>query len=93
MLNTALRWLGVNQKIMSLKPFHESIIDSLESVLNVHQFRILAKLIMETNIPKDHDKIMEAFIISHRGIRFPLERELIESVKASLERQKEEIGL
>lgn len=45
------------------KPFHESIIDSIQEVTRLRDLRVLASLIAKTAVPKNHSDIMKAMML------------------------------
>lgn len=45
----------------TLKPFHESIVDSIQQVSSHDDMTTLGSLIKGTKIPKGHDAIVEAW--------------------------------
>jgi len=49
------------QAMKQRRPFHESIVDAIHWVDNFGELNLIAKLIKETKIPKDHDKITAAW--------------------------------
>ncbi len=76
---------------MSKKPFEESILDSLYAVQNLEQLKILAKLIVETEIPKEsRETIATAFVLAQGCIRYAGGEVMVDIVVASLMKKENE---
>ncbi|MFA6392593.1 MAG: hypothetical protein WCW54_00705 [Candidatus Paceibacterota bacterium] len=70
------------------KPFYESILSSLHEVMNLEQLKVLAKLIIETEIPKEHrDVVAEAFLLAQACIRYAGGEILVDIVISSLKEE------
>lgn len=66
---------------MAKKPFHESILYSLYQVQNLDQLKILAHLIVNTEIPKEHrHAVVEGFLLTQQLIRYAGGEEIVELV-------------
>ncbi|MEI6040505.1 MAG: hypothetical protein WCP91_04100 [Candidatus Berkelbacteria bacterium] len=42
------------------KPFHQSIVDAIKRCKNEEEFSLILQIIEETDIPNNHDKILNA---------------------------------
>ena len=72
---------------MSKKPFEESILDSLYAVQNLEQLKILAKLIVETEISEEfRETIATGFLLAQQCIRYAGGEVMVDIVVDSLMR-------
>lgn len=43
------------------KPFHESIVDAINDCRTIDKLEVFARLVLDTKIPQNHKKILDAF--------------------------------
>lgn len=75
------------------KPFHESIVDSIQEVTRPRELHALASIIKVTDIPKNHEAIMNALTSKRDELVDAVEENLISSVSEAyncLQKQQEE---
>lgn len=78
----------MTEEIVQRRPFHETIVDVLESVRHHKELRPLGTLIKETEVPKNHDEIITAWNQARSGVGLDVRAN--HSVVVDLLKQKEE---
>lgn len=79
--------MQTEQEVKQRRPFHEMVVDAINSTMSGEQLITLKILIQETSIPKNHDQIMAAW---ERACRTLDRVSYIDRVKTSLLEQKQE---